>query len=178
MDTHVPWLALNTYPDEILTKPCKEVMEVDGEINQFVHDMAQTMYSCDGIGLAAPQVGRSLRIVVMDCSDDTTGLKHFINPVIVDSKGRRQNKEGCLSFPGLELQVPRFEEVAVKAWDLEGNEFIYDAKGIESICLQHEIDHLDGITFLDRVSRQQRRHALRKWEKQKKKNLNHIESEN
>jgi peptide deformylase len=177
MNKHVPWLALNTYPDEILTQPCKEILEVDGDINQFAHDMTQTMYTCDGIGLAAPQVGRAIRLIVMDCSDDTTGLKHFINPEIIDSKGHCQNKEGCLSFPGLELQVSRFKEIAVKAWDLKGNEFIYDATGLEATCLQHEIDHLDGITFLNRVSRQQRRYALRKWEKQKK-SLSPMELEN
>ena len=176
MDTHVPWLTLYTYPDDILHQPCEEIFEIDGEINQFAQDMAQTMYSCDGIGLAAPQVGRSIRMLVMDCSDDMSGLKYFINPEIVETVGREQKKEGCLSFPGLELQVPRFKKVTVKALDLKGDEFVYDAEGLEAICLQHEIDHLDGITFLNRVSRQQRRHALRKWEKQKK-NSNHMESE-
>ena len=176
MDTYVPWLALNTYPDEILSQPCEEILEVNEDINQFAHDMTQTMYTCNGIGLAAPQVGRSIRLVVIDCSDDTTGLKHFINPEIIESRGGCQKNEGCLSFPGLELQVPRSEEIAVKAWDLKGNEFIYDAKGLEAVCLQHEIDHLDGITFLNRVSRQQRRYALRKWEKQKK-SLSHMELE-
>ena len=168
MDTYVPWLALNIYPDDILTQACKEIEEVTPEINQFIHDMVQTMYTCDGIGLAAPQVGRLIRVVVMDCSSDTSGLKHLINPEIIESKGHCQHIEGCLSFPGLELQVPRAKEIAVKAWSLEGNEFVYDATGIEALCIQHEIDHLDGITFLNRVSRQQRRHALRKWEKQMK----------
>jgi len=175
MDTYVPWLALNTYPDDILSTPCEEIAEVTVDIHEFANDMTQTMYACDGIGLAAPQVGRSIRLIVIDCSKDATGLKHFVNPRIVASRGTRQRAETCISFPGLKLRVSRAIEVDVESLDLKGNKTIYNASGLEANCIQHEIDHLDGITFLDRVSRQQRRHALRRWEKEK--NSYHTTSE-
>ena len=174
MDTYVPWLTLNTYPDEILSLPCEELTEITPEISDLAYDMTQTMYACHGIGLAAPQVGHSIRLLAMDCTRDRSGLMYFINPVVIDAKQPSQNDEGCLSFPGLQLRVSRAQEITVKARDIEFEEFEYKATGLEAICLQHEIDHLDGITFLNRVSRQQRRHALRKWEKVKTKmNLNH-----
>ncbi len=174
MDTYVPWLTLNTYPDEILSLPCEKLTEVTPEINELAYDMTQTMYACKGIGLAAPQVGHSIRLFVMDCSKDESGLMYFINPVVTDAENLSQSNEGCLSFPGLQLQVERAREITVEARDIAFNEFEYKATGLEAVCIQHEIDHLDGITFLNRVSRQQRRHALRKWEKAKAKtNLNH-----
>ena len=177
MDTHVPWLTLNTYPDEILSLLCEESTEVTPEINELAYDMTQTMYACHGIGLAAPQVGHSLRLFVMDCSKDKSGLMYFVNPVVTNAKYSSQNEEGCLSFPGLTLRVDRAREITVKALDLAFNEFEYEATGLEAICIQHEVDHLDGITFLNRVSRQQRRHSLKKWGKeQAKMSLSHIAS--
>jgi peptide deformylase len=175
MDTLVPWLTLNAYPDEILLTSCEEISEVTPKICEFANDMVQTMYSCNAYSLSAPQVGRTIRLFVMDCSDDMTALKHFINPRIIHKSDSQQCLERCLSFVGLEFQVARSASITIEALGLDGKHFTYEATGLEADCIQHEIDHLEGITFLDRVSRQQRRHALRRWEKEK--NSYHTTSE-
>lgn len=167
MEEYVPWLPLKTYPDEFLNTSCKDVLEVTPEIHTFIEDMVQTMYTAEGIGLAAPQVGKDIRIVVVDCSKDRSKLRRLINPRIVAKRGHISMNEGCLSFPGLTLQVSRAREIDVEAIDPHGKIVSFSCRNIEAVCIQHEIDHLDGITFEKRVSRQVRRHAFRKWDKMK-----------
>jgi len=161
---YAPWQQIELYGSEALSKKCPEVECLSDEDTMFIEDMVQTMYAAKGVGLAAPQVGSTLRVVVMDCSKDGTGLKKLVNPQICASRGRVQSKEGCLSFPGLELHVTRAKEVDVEALAPSGEVIKFTANGLEAICIQHEIDHLDGITFEQRVSRQVRRHAFRKWD--------------
>lgn len=168
-DEYIPWLPIKLYPEECLNIPCEDVVKVDSDLHTFIGDMAQTMYSADGIGLAAPQVGKNIRIIVVDCSKDRSGLKKLINPKIVERRGHVQSTEGCLSFPGLTLQVSRAKEIDVVAINTDGDEISFTATGLEAICIQHEVDHLDGITFEKQVSRQVRRAAFRKWDPEKEK---------
>ena len=169
MEEYIPWLPLKVYPDECLTNMCEPVEDVTPEVQTFVQDMVQTMYTADGIGLAAPQVGRDQRIIVVDCSKDRSKLRKLINPKIVAKRGHISMVEGCLSFPGLTLQVSRAREIDVEALDPNGNPISFSCRNVEAVCIQHEIDHLDGITFEKRVSRQVRRAAFRKWDKEKKR---------
>jgi len=161
---YAPWMEIKVYPNECLTQVCADVEDIDDEIRELAFDMAKTMYNADGVGLAAPQVGKSVRLIVVDCSKNRDGLKYLINPKIVNRSGSVSDMEGCLSFPGLSLQVCRDKEIEVQAHNLEGEEVSFKATGLLSACIQHEIDHLDGISFINRVSRQVRRHALRKWD--------------
>ena len=161
---YAPWMEIKVHPNEHLTQVCEPVGDIDAEIRELAFDMAKTMYNADGVGLAAPQVGKLVRLVVVDCSKDKSGLKYLINPEIVGRHGSASGMEGCLSFPGLSLQVCRDKNIEVQAYNLEGEEVSFKATGLLSACIQHEIDHLDGISFINRVSRQVRRHAMRKWD--------------
>ena len=118
-------------------------------------------------GLAAPQVGHNVRLIAVDCSPDQDDIQYLVNPEIVSYDGYTNGDEGCLSFPGLSLTVRRYKNIEVKAQNLKGEEIRISAGGLLSICIQHEIDHLDGITFIQRVSRQVRRANMRKWEPMK-----------
>ena len=171
MKEYIPWLPLKVYPDECLNTMCEPVEEVTEDIITFVEDMVQTMYTAEGVGLAAPQVGKNLRIVVMDCAKDRgkPKLKRLINPRITDSRGYISTNEGCLSFPGLSLQVRRAREVDVTALNIKGEEVTFTFRNLEAVCIQHEIDHLDGITFDQRVTRQVKRAAFRKLEKESRR---------
>jgi len=163
----MPQLDIRIYPDPVLTTPARPVVEFDDALRTLVDDMAETMYADAGIGLAAPQVGVSLRLLVMDVSDPETqkgtGLLAFINPEIVESSGRIVWEEGCLSFPGLTVDVERAHAVRVHAQDVHGKIFSTEANGLPAVCLQHEMDHLDGRVILDRLSRLKRHRALVKW---------------
>lgn len=161
---YAPWMEIKVHPNECLKQVCEPVGDIDGEIRELAFDMAKTMYNADGVGLAAPQVGKFVRLIVVDCSKDKSDLKYLVNPEIISRNGRESGMEGCLSFPGLSLQVCRDREIEVSAFNLEGEELNFKASGLLSVCIQHEIDHLDGINFIDRVSRQVRRHAMRKWD--------------
>ncbi len=157
-----------TYPHEILQKPTERVDEIDDEVRQLIKDMFETMYSAEGVGLAANQVGVSLSIMVIDTTikEDAPDLKLvLINPEIIKAEGKVRFKEGCLSFPGLSVEVERFEKVQLKALDEQGNERVYDLEGFPAIVFQHELDHLKGITFLDRLTAWRRRLALEKYRK-------------
>lgn len=147
------------YPDDRLRNPTKEVTVFDDELKQLVDDMFESMYHYDGIGLAAPQIGVSKKVVVIDiCDTDEEGkvIEHhplvLINPKILEKSGEAEYKEGCLSVPESYEVVKRAEKVKVEAQDLEGKTTVYDADGLLAICMQHEIDHLDGHLFVDYLS--------------------------
>lgn len=147
------------YPDPILTTKCALVVSFDKVLHDLLDGMREHMKLENGIGLAANQVGYSARVFVME--DQKKKVWEFINPEIVERDGHQAIDEGCLSAPGVSVQVPRAQTVMVKAFDRSGNEFKVVCEGIEAVCIQHEIDHLDGIFFLEKTSRNQRRAALR-----------------
>ena len=157
-------LEILKYPDERLTVPCEPVERFDAEIRRLAEDMVETMHAAPGIGLAAPQVGRHERLAVVDLSvgEDPAQLIVLVNPVVVEQEGEVRDEEGCLSFPDLTLIVPRPERVRVRACDLDGGSFEIEAEQLLARCLHHEIDHLDGILFIDRVSPLKRDLARRK----------------
>ena len=134
--------------DEILKKQAKEVTEMTPKIRELIDDMFDTMYEANGCGLAAPQVGIRKRIVVIDCGDDPIVL---INPVILETSGEQTGSEGCLSVPGKCGTVTRPNYAKVKAFDEDMNEYIVEGEELLARCLCHEIDHLDGIMYVDKV---------------------------
>lgn len=167
--------ALNVliYPEEHLKVVCKPVTDVNDEIRNIVDDMFDTMYQQEGIGLAAPQVDILQRIVTIDIEGDKQHQLVLINPEILASEGETGIEEGCLSIPGFRALVPRKEKVKIKALDRNGKEFTLDADGLLAICIQHEIDHLNGILFVDYLSplkRQRIKEKLLKYKKQLVKN--------
>ena len=156
-------LPLVIYPDTILTRRSLEITEIDGELVEFGDAMAETMYASHGIGLAAPQVAKNVRLITVDVEQESNGssLLHLVNPVIVDSHGRTTYEEGCLSFPGLVAEVRRKDQIHLQAYDLDGEEIDLEADGLLSICIQHEIDHLNGVCFVDRLNAVKRKLVVR-----------------
>jgi len=159
-----------TYPDPVLKERCTDVQVFDAELHRLLDDMADTMGVADGIGLAANQIAVTLRLFVMDVplgsrdsddESDRTGRIEVINPRITAARGETRYEEGCLSFPGVNEVVTRASEIDLTFQDRTGNEQQLTARGLVAICIQHELDHLDGITFLDRLSPLKRRIALR-----------------
>ncbi len=151
--------------DRVLREECREVGSVDDEIRDLVDDLVETMYAADGIGLAAPQVGVPLRVFVYDVREDGIGARVLINPSLVESEGRQREEEGCLSIPGLSEVVERYRRVVVEGLDRDGKPVRLEAEGLLSRCLQHELDHLAGVLFIDRVSPLKRRMLLARWSK-------------
>ncbi|CDM65118.1 peptide deformylase [Pyrinomonas methylaliphatogenes] len=142
------------YPDPVLETPGEPVTEFDAELKRLVEDMFETMYAASGVGLAAPQVGVSKRLFVMDCSGgkDPAQRHVMINPQIIATEGEQTGEEGCLSFPGIYLPVTRAMRAVIRAQDLEGREFELDTQELAARCVLHETDHCDGILFIERVS--------------------------
>lgn len=136
--------------DEILRKRSREVEQVDDKIRQLLDDMVETMHKYNGVGLAAPQIGILKRLVVIDLYDDKGPIK-LVNPEIIKEKGTQEVEEGCLSFPNKFGKVIRPEEVTVKALDENGKQIKISAKGLLAQALSHEIDHLNGILFVDKI---------------------------
>ncbi len=136
--------------DEVLRKKAKEVEKVDDKIRELLDDMVETMHKFNGVGLAAPQVGILKRIIVIDLYDDKGPIK-LVNPVIIKEKGEQEVEEGCLSFPNQYAKIIRPMEVKVKALNENGEEIKISAKGLLAQALAHEIDHLDGILFIDKI---------------------------
>lgn len=155
------------YPSEVLSQKATEVGEVTPQIQQLVDDMVATMYDAPGIGIAAPQVGVLDRITVIDISNEENPdkLHVFINPKIVHAEGTIIWEEGCLSIPGIYEKVERANKVVVQALDRAGEQFELEADGLLAVALQHEIDHLDGVMFLDHLSPLKRTRALKKYRK-------------
>jgi peptide deformylase len=162
-------LPVRVWPDPVLTRKADPVDAVDAEVVRLLADMAETMYKADGIGLAAPQVGVSRRVITIDVpgseGEPGSGLIYAVNPRVVSREGACTMTEGCLSFPGLEIDVKRAERVRVEYLDQHGQPQVVDADGVLAICFQHEIDHLDGIVFTERLGPVRRRLALRDFDK-------------
>lgn len=145
------------YPDPRLRTPCKPVVEFDKALESLVKDMADTMYDAPGIGLSAIQINVHKRVIVMDVSESRNQLQVFVNPEITDlNQGIREVEEGCLSVPGFFVPVKRPEKVLVKAQDIQGSHFELEADEMTAVCIQHEVDHLDGKVFVDYLSRMKR----------------------
>ena len=143
-----------TYPEPFLATKALPVRSVDGRIRELVRDMFDTMYESKGIGLAAPQIGVGKRVIVLDISPVEEEIKPLalVNPEIVGKQGQVEGMEGCLSVPGVEGMVCRYESVTVTGKNESGDPVTIEASGLLSRVLQHEIDHLDGILFIDRLS--------------------------
>jgi len=153
-----------TFPEPSLRGTARPVENITGDTAKWIEDMAQTMYAAPGIGLAAPQVGLDQRIIVLDVGpdDDEPGkdrgkhLIHVVNPVIVEADGETTFEEGCLSVVDFRAEVDRAARVLVRGWDVEQREIEIEADGLLAIALQHEIDHLEGTLFIDRLSKLKR----------------------
>jgi peptide deformylase len=141
-------LKIVKFPDPILRKKAKEVTKITPALVKLVNDMIETMHRAPGVGLAAPQVKKSLRIIVVDVGQGPLAL---INPKILEKSGSQVFTEGCLCLPGVEAPVERAAQVKVRATDVTGTEGTIEASGFLATVLQHEIDHLEGIVFIDRV---------------------------
>lgn len=162
-------LNVLVYPDERLKIIAKPVVEVNDEIREIVDNMFETMYLEEGIGLAATQVNIHQRIITIDVEGTKENQYVLINPEIIDSCGETGIEEGCLSLPGFRGFVPRKEKVTIKALGRHGEEYTLSAEGLLAICIQHEIDHLNGIVFADYLSplkRQRMKEKLLKLQKQ------------
>ena len=155
-------LDIRIYPDPVLKHRAVEVTKVDSSVKRLLADMVETMYAANGVGLAAPQVGVSQRIAVVDVSENGDAPMHFVNPEIITSEGEASGEEGCLSIPEYRDSVTRNTKITVRALDIEGRPFEIVAEGLLAVCLQHEIDHLDGVLFIDRLSRL-KREMFKKW---------------
>ncbi|MBI2883983.1 MAG: peptide deformylase [Candidatus Methylomirabilis oxyfera] len=147
-------LSILLYPSPVIRKKSVPVTSIDGEFQRFIDDMIETMYAAPGMGLAAPQVGALTRVIVLDPSDDRTSGRPMtlINPVLVAGEGQIVDEEGCLCIPDVNEPVSRFKQVVVKAYDRNEKEIILEGADLLARILQHEIDHLDGILFIDRLS--------------------------
>ncbi len=159
------------YPDPRLRNNAEPVATVGAEEKQLVADMFETMYSAPGIGLAAIQVNVPKRIIVIDISEDQTQPMCFINPQIKRREGEEQMEEGCLSVPGIYEPVVRYRSIMVQALDRKGSAFELEADGLLSVCIQHEIDHLDGKLFVDYLSEMKRTRIRKKLEKMRRQTL-------
>lgn len=146
-------LPILRYPDPRLHKKAAPVAAVDARIRQLAADMAETMYNAPGIGLAATQVDRHIRLIVLDSSEDQSGLMVFINPELLEKSGECEGAEGCLSVPGIYETVKRAERIKVRALNLAGQPFELAAEGLLAVCIQHEMDHLEGKVFVEYLSR-------------------------
>ncbi|MBI5519295.1 MAG: peptide deformylase [Desulfovibrio sp.] len=163
-------LPIFTYPAPVLAQKAQPVAEITPEIAMLIEDMIETMYESDGVGLAAPQVGKSIRLITLD----ETGPKErkspmvLINPEYLEQSGVKESEESCLSLPTFSCKVKRFETITVKGLDQKGEVIEIKAEGLLAIILQHEIDHLDGKTLVDHASRLKRTmydSKVKKWKK-------------
>ncbi|MDH5355375.1 MAG: peptide deformylase [Gammaproteobacteria bacterium] len=156
------------FPDPKLRTVAKPVTVFDPDLRQLVRDMFETMYEAPGIGLAATQVDRHIRLLVMDVSDQGNNPRCLINPEIIEADGEEEMDEGCLSVPGFYEKVRRAEHIRVRAKDDKGETIEFEAEGLEAVCIQHEMDHLDGKLFVDYLSTLKRNRIRSKLVKQKK----------
>jgi peptide deformylase len=158
-------LTIITYPHKILKTPALPVTRFDEDLRGTIQNMLALMYKEEGVGLAAPQVGLPWRLFVMDVSEELNAPLCFINPTIVDKQGECDSDEGCLSLPGLYVKVKRASSITVNYQDESGHPCSYAAEGLASRAIQHEIDHLNGIVFLDHLSKLKRMMAIKKLQK-------------
>jgi peptide deformylase len=164
-------LQILRYPDPRLHKVAKPVAVVDDEIRKLARNMAETMYAAPGVGLAATQVDVHKQLIVVDLSETRDQLLVLINPQILESRGKSDCEEGCLSVPGIFEKVARAEWVKVRALDLDGKSFTIEAAGMLSVCIQHEMDHLKGKVFVEYLSRLKQTRILSKLKKQQRQTL-------
>lgn len=163
--------AILHYPDPRLRTVAQEVETVDEEIRALVDDMAETMYEAPGIGLAATQIDVHKRVIVIDISQERDDLRVFINPKIVVRDGEIVHEEGCLSVPGIYEPVRRAERITVQALDRDGRSFELEAEDLLAVCIQHEIDHLDGKVFVDYLSPLKQQRIGKKLQKRERMTL-------
>jgi peptide deformylase len=161
-------LEILEFPDARLRTVAKPVERFDEELRQLVEDMVETMYDAQGIGLAATQVNVHRRLLVLDVSENQDTPRVYVNPEIIARSGEETCEEGCLSVPGIYAEVSRSERITVSARDVDGQSFEETLEGMHAICVQHEIDHLDGKLFVDYLSPLKRRMVAKKLEKQRK----------
>ena len=161
-------LPILEFPDPRLRTVAKPVERVDDALRQRIDDMFETMYAAPGIGLAATQVNFHQRLLVLDVSEDQTRPLVFVNPEILTKDGSQVYQEGCLSVPGIFADVTRYNRIAVRALDRDGQTFEIEADGLLAVCIQHEIDHLDGKVFVDYLSPLKRELVRKKLAKQRK----------
>jgi len=164
-------LPILRYPDPRLHKIAKPVSVFDEEIRKLAANMAETMYAAPGVGLAATQVDVHRQLIVIDLSETRDQLQVLINPQILESRGKSDCEEGCLSVPGIFEKVARAEWVKVRAFDTSGKSFIIEANGMLSVCIQHEMDHLKGRVFVEYLSRLKQNRILSKLKKQQRQTL-------
>lgn len=161
-------LKILHYPDPRLRRVAEPVATFDPALRTLVTDMAETMYQAPGIGLAAIQVDVPKRVIVIDLSETHDALQVFINPKILEKDGKQVMEEGCLSVPGVFEPVERAEHIRLEAYDPDGKRFELHAEGLLAVCIQHEIDHLDGKVFVDYLSRLKQSRIRKKLQKQER----------
>jgi peptide deformylase len=164
-------LKILIYPDKRLLTPANAIETVDETVRALAMQLLETMYIEDGVGLAATQVGIPLRMLAVDVTQEKQSGQVLINPVIAERTGEVLSSEGCLSFPDLYIEVKRSEKIVITAANMEGAPIRIEADGLLARCLQHEVDHLDGVVFIDRLSPLKRSRAEKKFFK----NLNEKE---
>jgi peptide deformylase len=162
-------LPILRYPDERLHTVATPVESVNDDIRRLVEDMAQTMYAAPGIGLAATQVDVHKRVIVVDISETHDQLNVLINPELVEARGQAECEEGCLSVPGIYEMVTRAEWIKVRALGTDGRPFQLEATGLLAVCVQHEMDHLEGKVFVEYLSRLKQARIIAKLKKQQRR---------
>ncbi len=157
------------YPEPVLRQETEKIETFDSKLAELVEDMAETMYDAPGIGLAAPQIGKSIKLIVVDTSEDRDGEKKYqalVNPEIIAHEGKQVDEEGCLSVPELTANVTRYQQITVSYQDLQGQAHELSTEDRFAVVLQHEIDHLNGILFIDHLSPLKRslyKKKVKKW---------------
>jgi len=162
-------LPILRYPDARLHQRAAVVNRVDDGIRKLIKDMAETMYAAPGIGLAATQLDVHLRVIVIDISETRDQLLVLVNPELIAASGEADREEGFLSVPGVYEKVRRAERITVRALDAEGNAYTREADGLLALCLQHEMDHLEGKVFIERLSQLKQRRILARFRKQQRR---------
>lgn len=158
-------LPILHYPDPRLSRKSLEIKIIDDEIKQLAQDMLETMYAAPGVGLAAPQVNKLVRLIVMDTSEEKNQPQVLINPVITKKSEPQLGEEGCLSVPGIYAEVKRAKTIEVKALNQNGEQLEFKADDLISVCIQHEIDHLEGKLFVDYLSKLKQQRIIKKMKK-------------
>lgn len=164
-------LEILHHPDPRLRKKSVEIKTVDDTIKQLINNMLDTMYAAPGVGLAAPQINQAIRLIVVDVSEEKNQALALINPKIIERDGVQNSEEGCLSVPGFYEPVERSAHIKVNALDRAGEKIQFEAEDMLAVCIQHEIDHLDGKLFVDYLSSMKQQRILKKLKKQEKLNL-------
>ena len=162
-------LPILRYPDARLHQRAAVVNRVDDGIRKLIKDMAETMYAAPGIGLAATQLDVHLRVIVIDISETRDQLLVLVNPELIAASGEADREEGCLSVPGVYEKVRRAERITVRALDAEGRAGTREADGLLGLCIQHEMDHLEGKVFVERLSQLKQRRILARFRKQQRR---------